>query len=61
MGDGLSEIAENQVPTYATEMLCRMWGRTRDEILGRKVDAFLDNENRKILSCQLEKRRKGER
>lgn len=61
MGDGLSEIDEHQVTTYANEMLCKMWGRSREEIIGRKVSQFLDKENREILSRQLEKRRKGER
>jgi len=59
MGDGLSEIDENQVTTYANDMLCRMWGRSREEIIGQKVDQFLDGENKKILLNQLEKRRKG--
>ncbi len=31
-----------------------------DEIIGKKVDQFLDDENKGILSQQLEKRRKGE-
>ncbi|MBU1342757.1 MAG: PAS domain S-box protein [Proteobacteria bacterium] len=60
MGDGLSEIDENQVTTYANDMLCQMWGRSRDEIIGKKVDQFLDEKNKKILFSQLEKRRKGE-
>ena len=59
MGDGLTEIDENQVATYANEMLCRMWGRTKEEIIGRKVDQFLDDENRKILFVQQEKRKSG--
>jgi len=61
MGDGLSEIDENQVTTYANEMLCKMWGRSKDEIVGRKVDRFLDSKNKKILSRQLKKRREGEK
>jgi len=61
MGDGLSEIDENQVATYANEMLCKMWGRSKDEIVGKKVDRFLDSENKKILSRQLKKRREGEK
>lgn len=60
MGDGLSEINEHQETTYANEMLCQMWGRTREEIIGRKVEQFLDDENKKILYDQLEKRKKGE-
>jgi len=61
MGDGLSEIDENQVTTYANDMLCQMWGRPRDEIIGKKVDQFLDEKNKKILFQQQEKRKKGER
>lgn len=60
MGDGLSEIDEHQVTTYANEMLCHMWGRTKEEIIGKKVDRFLDDENKKILLLQQEKRKKGE-
>ncbi len=60
MGDGLSEIDENLVTTYANAMLCRMWGRSREEILGAKVTQFLDDENREILSLQQEKRRRGQ-
>ncbi|MCK5349657.1 MAG: PAS domain S-box protein [Desulfobacula sp.] len=61
MGDGLSEIDENQVTTYANDMLCKMWGRTQSEIIGKKVIAFLDQKNRNILKEQLRKRRKGGR
>jgi len=60
MGDGLSEIDENQITTYANAMLCRMWGRSKEEILGFRVTRFLDDENRKILNLQREKRQKGE-
>jgi PAS domain S-box-containing protein len=59
MGDGLSEIDENQVTTYANEMLCQMWGRRREEIIGVKVTRFLDDDNRKVLAEQLENRKKG--
>lgn len=59
MGDGLSEIDENQVTTYANDMLCKMWGRTREEIVGLKVTRFLDEPNRKILEHQMNLRRIG--
>lgn len=61
MGDGLSEIDENQVTTYANDMLCKMWGRSQKEIIGKKVIDFLDNKNKKILKEQLKKRKKGGR
>ena len=60
MGDGLSEIDESRLATYANDRLCDMWGYSRDEIIGRSVADFLDKENRKILNEQLAKRRKGE-
>lgn len=60
MGDGLSEIDEHQQTTYANATLCRMWGRSREEIIGIPVTRFLDRENRGILAGQLEKRRRGE-
>lgn len=61
MGDGLSEIDEKQNTTYANDTLCRMWGRTRDEIIGVPVTRFVDEKNRAVLMAQLEKRRQGER
>ncbi len=61
MGDGLSEIDENQVTTYANAMLCHMWGRSQAEIVGTRVTRFLDRENQEILEFQLAKRRVGER
>lgn len=60
MGDGLSEIDENQVTTYANDTLCRMWKRSRDEIIGVPVTRFVDEKNHAILMAQLEKRRQGE-
>jgi PAS domain S-box-containing protein len=60
MGDGLSEIDEHQITTYANDTLCRMWKRSREEIIGVPVTRFLDEENRAVLMAQLEKRRRGE-
>ena len=60
MGDGLSEIDEHQITTYANDTLCRMWKRSRQEIIGIPVTRFVDEKNRAILMAQLEKRRKGE-
>lgn len=60
MGDGLSEINEHRVTTYANDTLCRMWGRRREEIIGKTVDGFLDKKNLEILNSQFAKRKKGE-
>ncbi len=59
MGDGLTEVDENQVATYANEALCQMWGRSRDEIVGQNINHFLDDENKEILSAQQESRKIG--
>jgi PAS domain S-box-containing protein len=61
MGDGLSEIDENQMTTYANDRLCKMWGRSRKETLSKPVLEFLDHDNKKILKKQLKERKKGER
>jgi PAS domain S-box-containing protein len=60
MGDGLSEIDEHQITTYANDTLCRMWKRSRQEIIGIPVTRFVDEKNHAILMAQLEKRRRGE-
>ncbi len=60
MGDGLSEIDEHQITTYANDTLCRMWKRSREEIIGVPVTRFVDEQNRAVLMAQLEKRRRGE-
>ncbi|MCA1794937.1 MAG: PAS domain S-box protein [Desulfobacteraceae bacterium] len=60
MGDGLSEIDEHQITTYANDTLCRMWKRSREEIIGIPVTRFVDERNHAILMDQLEKRRCGE-
>jgi len=59
MTDGLSEIDQNGVATYANDRLCEMWGYTKAEIIGRPVVDFLDEENRRLLEAQLEERKKG--
>ena len=61
MGDGLSEIDENGIATYANRRLSDMWGYDCEEILGRPVSDFLDEENRQVLEMQLKKRRLGKR
>ena len=59
MSDGLSEIDQNGIATYANSRLCEMWGYSREEIIGRSVFTFLDDENRQVLKRELAKRKKG--
>jgi PAS domain S-box-containing protein len=56
---GVSAIDEKGVITYANNRFCEIWGYSVDEIMGRPVFDFLDEENRKILKENLAKRKKG--
>ena len=44
MNDGLGAINEDGLWTYANDRLCEMSGYSRDEIVGRPVTEFLDDE-----------------
>jgi PAS domain S-box-containing protein len=58
---GLSGVDNNFVAIYANEQFCKMLGHSIDEIIGRPVFDFLDEENRKILEDLLAKRKRGVR
>ena len=58
---GVSGIDSKGVATYANKHLCKMWGRSQKEIIGRSVYEFLDAENRKVLKGLLAERKKGMR
>ncbi|MBN1255381.1 MAG: PAS domain S-box protein [Deltaproteobacteria bacterium] len=58
---GVSGIDTKGIVTYANEHLCKLWGRSQKEIMGRSVYDFLDAENRKVLKGLLAKRKKGMR
>ena len=58
---GVSAIDKKGVITYANNRFCEIWGYPQDEIMGRNVFDFLDEENLKILKEQLAQRTKGSR
>jgi len=58
---GVNAINENGVIIYVNERLCDIWGYAPNEIMGRRVGEFLDEENLKILQDHLAKRREGGR
>ena len=58
---GVSAINENGVIIYTNDRLCEIWGYPLNEIMGRRVSEFLDEENLKILQEQLAKRKEGGR
>lgn len=53
-------MIDNQTLTVdVNNSMCQLLGRTRDQVIGRKVTEFLDEENKIILSKQMELRDKG--
>jgi len=60
MNDGLAVQDENGLLTYINDKFCEMIGYSKDELINRPVNIFLDKDNQKILKEQMIKRRKGE-
>jgi PAS domain S-box-containing protein len=60
MNEGFGIADENEIWTYANEKLCDMLGHDSDELVGKSVENWLDEDNRAILRNQLARRRKGE-
>ena len=60
MNEGFTIADENGVRTYANQRLCDMLGYKADEIIGRPVIEFLDEEGRKVWAREFKKRKKGD-
>ena len=53
-------LVDNDAATLiANPALCRILGRPQEEIVGRQIFDFVDEENRLIFLTELEKRKKG--
>jgi PAS domain S-box-containing protein len=61
MNDGLGEVDEKDVLTYANPRLAEMLGYTQDEIIGCSIYQFFSSDMHDIISDQLARRRKGAR
>ncbi len=59
MNDGLGMTDENGIITYVNDKYCEMIGYLKDEVMGRPVADFLDEENKIILKQQRADREKG--
>jgi PAS domain S-box-containing protein len=60
MNDGLAVQDENGMLTYVNDKFCEIVGYSKDELINRPVNIFLDKDNQKTLKEQMIKRRKGE-
>ena len=58
-GQGLWFIDNDTVTTDVNPAMCAILGRPREEILGKDIYAFADEENTAIFRRELEKRRRG--
>ncbi|MEM3421735.1 MAG: PAS domain S-box protein [Candidatus Hadarchaeum sp.] len=61
MNEGLGYLDENGVILHVNQKYCEMVGYSRDEIIGRRLTDFLDDENRKIFEENFKKALRGER
>jgi len=59
MSDGFGIQDRNGVFTYVNRKLCEILGYEPNELIGKRVMEFLDEENQGILREQLDRRRKG--
>ncbi len=59
MSEGLGIRDENGVIIYVNERHCEILGYDRDEIIGRPVTDFLDEDNLRIMEEQMRMRKEG--
>ncbi len=61
MNEGFTIRDENTLFTYVNDKFCEMLGYTREELIGRQIDDFVDHADLATLSKQLKKRKRGTR
>jgi PAS domain S-box-containing protein len=59
MNEGLAIVDENMILTYVNPRLAEMLGFTREDMIGKNVGNFFDQENFKIVVDQFKTRVKG--
>ncbi|MDY0040635.1 MAG: ATP-binding protein [Desulforhabdus sp.] len=60
MNEGLELEDDRGIITYVNDKLCEMWGRARDEIIGRKVEDFIDRSQLNMLLEKMSSKLTGE-
>ncbi len=61
MNEGFTIRDENTEFSYVNDKFCEMLGYAREELLGQKIEDFVDQSGVVVLKEQLEKRKKGAR
>ncbi|MFZ5907590.1 MAG: PAS domain S-box protein [Nitrospirota bacterium] len=61
MNEGLGVVNEKGFVTFVNKKTCAMIGYSQEEILGRHIFDFLDEENRDLMQKQLSMRTQGSR
>ncbi len=61
MNEGLGVQDEHGVITYVNDRLCQMWEYSRAEIVGRRVDEFLDEGSATLYKSEMLRRGQGKR
>ena len=59
MNDGLGIQDASGTITYVNGGLCRIFGRPAEEIIGRRITDFLDEDNLRIFAEQMKERKQG--
>jgi PAS domain S-box-containing protein len=59
MNEGFGMHDKHGLITYVNDKLCRMFGYSRSELIGKHLDDFLDEPNRKILREQTPRLKMG--
>ena len=60
MKEGLGVLDENNIITYVNPRLGELLGYASEEIIGRPIEEFFDEDNRSTIANQLIRRRLGE-
>ncbi len=59
MHEGLGQIDKNEIITYVNPRMAEMLGYTPEEMIGKHLFSFMDDEGKKKIQIYLKRRKKG--